>query len=33
MCFISLNNEKKQAIFYVLFVRLPYSDPEISHFF
>ena len=31
MCFISLNGEKIN--FGVLFVRLPYSDPELSRFF
>ena len=33
MCFISLNEEKDRLFFYVLFVRLPYSDPELSGFF
>ena len=33
MCFISLNEEKNRLFFDVLFVRLPYSDPELSHFF
>ena len=33
MCFISLNEEKSRLFSDVLFVRLPYSDPELSHFF
>ena len=33
MCFISLNKEKNRLFFDALFVRLPYSDPEISRFF
>ena len=33
MCFMSLNKEKSRPFFYVLFVRLPYSDPELSRFF
>ena len=33
MCFISLNKEKERLFFDVLFVRLPYSDPELSRFF
>ena len=33
MCFISLNEEKSRLFVDVLFVRLPYSDPEPSHFF
>ena len=33
MCFISLNKEKDRLCFDVLFVCLPYSDPELSRFF
>ena len=33
MCFISLNGEEIRHFFGVLFVRLPYSDPELSRFF
>ena len=33
MCFISLNEENSRLFFDVLFVRLPYSDPELSRFF
>ena len=33
MCFISLNKEKSRLFFVVLFVRLSYSDPELSCFF
>ena len=33
MCFISLNEEKCRLFFDVLFVRLPYSDSELSRFF
>ena len=33
MCLISLNKEKDRLFFDVLFVRLPYSDPELSRFF
>ena len=33
MCFISLNVGKFRHFFGVLFVRLPYSDPELSRFF
>ena len=33
MCFISLNKENNRLFFYVLFVRLPYSDPELYHAF
>ena len=33
MCFILLNNKKIRLFFDVLFVRLPYSDPEILPFF
>ena len=33
MCFISLNEEKDRLCFDALFVRLPYSDPELSRFF
>ena len=33
MYFISLNKEKSRLSFDVLFVRLPYSDPELSRFF
>ena len=33
MCVISLNKEKSRLYFDVLFVRLPYSDPELSRFF
>ena len=33
MCFISLNKEKSRPFFDVLFVHLPYSDPELSPFF
>ena len=32
-CFISLNKEKNRLFFYVLVVRLSYSDPEPLHFF
>ena len=32
-CFISLNKEKYRLFFDVLFVHLPYSDPELSRFF
>ena len=33
MCFISLNKEKDRLFFDVLFIPLPYSDPELSRFF
>ena len=33
MYFISLNEDKSRLSFDVLFVRLPYSDPELSRFF
>ena len=33
MCFISLDKEKSMPFFDVLFVRLSYSDPELSRFF
>ena len=33
MCFISLNKEKSRPFFYVLFVRLPDSDPELLRIF
>ena len=33
MCFILLNEEKSRLFFDVLFVHLPYSDPELSRFF
>ena len=33
MCFKSLNEKKSRLFFNVLFVRLPYSDPELSRFF
>ena len=33
MCFISLNKEKNRLFVDVLFVRLSYSDPELSRFF
>ena len=33
MCLISLNKERNKLFFDVLFVRLSYSDPELSHFF
>ena len=33
MCFISLNKETDRLFFDVLFVSLPYSDPELSRFF
>ena len=33
MCFISLTKEKDRLFFNVLFVHLPYSDPELSRIF
>ena len=33
MCFISLNEEKSRLFLDVLFVRLPYLDPDLSRFF
>ena len=33
MCFISLNKDENRLLFDVLFVRLPYSDLELSRFF
>ena len=33
MFLISLDKEKNRLLFDVLFVRLSYSDPELSHFF
>ena len=33
MCVMSLDKERNRLFFDVLFVRLPYSDPELSRFF